>query len=240
MSHLQRPPSEPGGRRRRARPPNRSVPPADPLRNCARVHGVGDHAHKRMDTPNRRAKRTATLAHIGRMQRATLQSNKNTTHRKANTNSSRYSLRQGPGFTDITIKDNTECTAPHSAHVRPARTGMSRVRLKLAACHVSPDIGVFKQILVLYCREYEEMHFIMSAPEPRCRRRLCRVPSLHCPQDRVFTTCTRTGKNTGLRQGHHTAIPPRPELDGDLERELHQYRTLRDAHPVSYRAFARG
>ena len=39
--------------------------------------------------------------------------------------------------------------------------------------------------------------------------------------------------NTGLRQWHHTAIPPRPKLDGDLERELHQHRTQLDAHPVS-------
>ena len=41
------------------------------------------------------------------------------------------------------------------------------------------------------------------------------------------------GLNTGQRQRHHHAIPPRPELDGDLERELHQYRTQLDAHPVS-------
>ena len=39
------------------------------------------------------------------------------------------------------------------------------------------------------------------------------------------------GLNTGLRQRHHTAIPPRPKLDGDLERELHHDRTQLDAHP---------
>ena len=49
----------------------------------------------------------------------------------------------------------------------------------------------------------------------------------------MFTTCTHTGLNIGLQQGHHTAIPPRQELDGDLEREHHQYRTQLDAHPVS-------
>ena len=39
------------------------------------------------------------------------------------------------------------------------------------------------------------------------------------------------GLNTGLRQRHHAAIPPRPKLDGDLEREL-----LTSTSSVSYPA----
>ena len=45
------------------------------------------------------------------------------------------------------------------------------------------------------------------------------------PRTGVFTTDTRL--NTGLR------LQRRPELDGDLERELHQNRVQLDAHPVS-------
>ena len=45
------------------------------------------------------------------------------------------------------------------------------------------------------------------------------------PRTGVFTTDTRL--NTGLR------LQRRPELDGDLERELHQNCAQLDAHPVS-------
>ena len=45
------------------------------------------------------------------------------------------------------------------------------------------------------------------------------------PRTGVFTTYTRL--NTGLR------LQRRPELDGDVERELHQNRAQLNAHPVS-------
>ena len=45
------------------------------------------------------------------------------------------------------------------------------------------------------------------------------------PRTGVFTTHTRL--NTGLR------LQRRPELNGDLERELHQNRAQLNAHPVS-------
>ena len=52
----------------------------------------------------------------------------------------------------------------------------------------------------------------------------------------MFTTCTRTGLNTGLRQGHHTATPPRPELDG----EMVPWTTLSPGQGCSLRAHAQG